>query len=130
MLSLSLCRCFAGVVPAKRSPKLVVSTMIFCSFVCVHISSNKPKNLYLNNKRHIDMICNSSALLFCNQSSINLHILSCCHHFSLLLSQSATLTLLLFSSSCFSRLCVVIFLCCMSSLFLFTSSHSHHAAIL
>lgn len=26
MLSLSLCRCFAGVVPAKRSPKLVVST--------------------------------------------------------------------------------------------------------
>lgn len=35
MLSLSLCRCFAGVVPAKRSPKLVVSTMSLTLF-CVY----------------------------------------------------------------------------------------------
>lgn len=37
MLSLSFCRCFAGVVPAKRSPKLVVSRYrVFNSlFVCI-----------------------------------------------------------------------------------------------
>ena len=42
MLSLSLCRCFAGVVPAKRSPKLVVSTLStpffsVCACVCVRM---------------------------------------------------------------------------------------------
>lgn len=59
MLSLSLCRCFAGVVPAKRSPKLVVSITIFSSFVCVHVHSTEWKERYLKNKRHRDMISNS-----------------------------------------------------------------------
>lgn len=54
MLSLSLCRCFAGVVPAKRSPKLVVSTVISNTFVCACVFllfSTEWKECYLKNKR-------------------------------------------------------------------------------
>lgn len=53
MLSLSFCRCFAGVVPAKRSPKLVVSSLITTStpqqhhhpplLLLVHVSSHQKK---------------------------------------------------------------------------------------
>lgn len=47
MLSLSFCRCFTGVVPAKRSPKLVVSTSELQLFFCVHVSSTKTSHLIL-----------------------------------------------------------------------------------